>query len=78
MWDFIVKLLELLDYITGQTCNSILIIVNKFTKCGYFIIYKKSMLAEKLLKVYIKEVFARYRVLIKIILDKDVKFILIF
>ena len=78
MWDFIVKLLKLLDYIIGQIYNSILIIVNKFTKWGYFIAYKKSISAEKLLKVYIKEVFAKYKVLIKIISNKDVKFILIF
>ena len=36
------------------------------------------MLAEELSKVYIKEVFIRHRVLAKIILNKDVKFILAF
>ena len=53
-------------------------IVDKFTKWGYFIACKEGILAEKLLKVYIKEVFIRHRILIKIILDKDIKFILIF
>jgi hypothetical protein len=33
---------------------------------------------EELLRIYIKEVFIKYRVLIKIILDKDKKFILKF
>jgi hypothetical protein len=33
---------------------------------------------EELLKIYIKEVFIRYRVLAKIISDKDRKFILEF
>jgi hypothetical protein len=33
---------------------------------------------EKLLKIYIKEVFVRYRVLTKIISNKDRKFVLKF
>jgi hypothetical protein len=33
---------------------------------------------KEFLKIYIKEMFVRYRVLIKIILDKDKKFILKF
>jgi hypothetical protein len=36
------------------------------------------MTAEKLLKIYIKEVFIRYKVLTKIISDEDRKFILKF
>jgi hypothetical protein len=35
-------------------------------------------MSEKLLRIYIKEVFVRYRVLIKIILDRDRKFVLKF
>ena len=58
--------------------NSILIIVDKFTKWGYFIVYKESILAKELLKVYIKKVFVKHEALAKIILDKDVKFILVF
>ena len=67
-----------MDYIIGQLYNSILVIVNKFTKWGYFIVYKESILAKELLKVYIKEVFIRYKTSVKIILDKDIKFTLIF
>ena len=51
--------------------NSILVIIDKFTKWGYFIVYKKGMSAEELLKIYIKEVFIRHRVLAKIISNKD-------
>ena len=68
MWDFIVKLLKLKDPITGQEYNSIFIIVNKFTKWGYFIAYIKEILVKDIAQVYIKEVFAKYRVLNKIIL----------
>ena len=38
---------------------------------GYFIVYNKSILVEELLRIYIKEVFIKYKVFIKIILDKD-------
>ena len=51
----------------------IFIIINKFIKWGYFIIYTEEILAEDIVQIYIKEVFTRYRVLIKIILDRDIK-----
>ena len=78
MWDFIIKLLKLKDFITKQEYDSIFIIINKFTKCGYFIAYIKEILAEDMAQIYIKEVFSKYRVLDKIILDRNIKFILLF
>ena len=42
---------------------------------GYFIIYTEEILAEDIAQIYIKEVFVRYRVLTKIILDRDIRFI---
>ena len=72
------KLLKSKDPITGQEYNSIFIIVDKFTKWGYFIAYIKEILAENIVQVYIKEVFLRYGVLDKIILDKDTRFISVF
>ena len=56
----------------------IFIIVDKFTKQKYFIAYTEEILAEDIVQVYIKEVFARYKVLAKIILDRDIKFIITF
>ena len=52
--------------------------MDKFTKWEYFIAYIEEILAKDVAQVYIKEVFLRYRVLDKIILDKDTKFILAF
>ena len=52
--------------------------MDKFTKWGYFIAYIKEILAEDIAQVYIKEIFLKYRVLDKIILDKDTRFILVF
>ena len=55
-----------------------MVIVDKLTKWGYFIVYIEEILAEDIAKIYIKEVFLRYRVLDKIILDRDLRFILAF
>ena len=78
MWDFIVKLPKLKDPITGQEYNSIFIIIDKFIKWRYFITYIEEILVEDMVQVYIKEVFVRYRALNKIILNKNIKFILVF
>ena len=72
------KLLKLKDPITSQEYDIIFITVDKFTKWGYFIIYTKEILAEDIAQIYIKEIFARYRVLTKIISDKDTRFITAF
>ena len=72
------KLPKLKDPITEQEYNSIFIIVDKFTKWGYFIAYIKEISAENIVQVYIKEVFARYKVLNKIILDRNTRFISVF
>ena len=53
-------------------------IVNKFTKWGYFITYTEEILAEDIAQIYIKELFIKYRVLIKIISDRDIRFIIVF
>ena len=56
----------------------IFIIINKFTKWGYFVIYIEEILAEDIAQIYIKEVFIRYRTLVKIISDRDTRFIVTF
>ena len=76
--DFIIKLLKLEDPITRQIYNIILVIVDKLIKQGYFIAYIEEISIEDIARIYIKEVFIRYRVLIKIILDRDLRFIVVF
>ena len=56
----------------------IFIIVDKFTKQGYFVVYTEEILAEDIVQIYIKEVFIKYRVLVKIISDRDIRFIAAF
>jgi len=52
--------------------------VDKLIKWGYFIVYTKEILVKDVAKIYIKEVFVRHRVLDKIILDRDLRFIAVF
>jgi len=54
------------------------VIVDKLIKWGYFIVYIKEILAEDVARIYIREVFARHRALDKIILDRDLRFIIVF
>ena len=67
MWDFIIKLLKLKDPVTGQEYDNILVIMDKLTKWGYFILYIEEISVEDLLKIYIKEMFIRHEAPIKII-----------
>ena len=69
---------KLRDPITGQDYNAILVIVDKLIKWGYFIAYTEEILAEDVARIYIKEVFTRYRALSKIISDRDLRFIAAF
>jgi len=52
--------------------------VDKLTKWGYFIVCTKEILVKDVARIYIKEVFVRYRVLDKIISDRDLRFIVAF
>ena len=47
-------------------------------KWGYFIACIEEILVEDVARIYIKEVFVKYRVLSKIILDRDLRFIIVF
>jgi len=71
-------LLKLKDPITGRDYNAILVIVDKLIKWEYFIACTEKILAEDVARIYIKEVFIRYRALSKIISDRDLRFIVAF
>jgi len=71
-------LLKLRDYITGWDYNAILVIVDKLIKWGYFIACIEEILVKDIARIYVKEVFIKCRVLSKIILDRDLRFIVVF
>ena len=52
--------------------------MDKLTKWGYFIAYIEEILVKNIVQIYIKEVFIRHKALDKIILNRDLKFILAF
>jgi len=52
--------------------------VDRMTKWGYFILYIEEILAENVVKIYVKEVFLWHRLPKKIILDWDPRFIIVF
>ena len=52
--------------------------MDKLIKWGYFIAYIEEILVKDIARIYIKEVFIRYRVLSKIISDRDLRFIVAF
>jgi len=56
----------------------ILVIINRLTKWGYFIVYIEEILIENIARIYIKKVFIKYKVLEKIILNRDLKYVIIF
>jgi len=56
----------------------ILVIVDKLIKWGYFIVCIEEILVEDVARIYIKEVFIRHGALNKVILDRDLRFIVAF
>jgi len=52
--------------------------VDKMTKWGYFILCIEEILAEDVVRIYVKEVFLQYGLLEKIILDWDPRFVAVF
>ena len=56
----------------------IFVITDKFTKWGYFVIYIEEVSVKDIVQIYIKEVFVKYRVLNKIISNRDMRFIVAF
>ena len=75
-WDFIVKLPKSKERLTNVTYNSILVITDKLTKYGYFILYKESSNTEDLVYVFLRIVVVNYGLLEEVILDRDKLFIL--
>jgi hypothetical protein len=76
--DFIVKLPLFIKLITKVVFDLILIIINRFTKYGYFILYKESLLAKELVYAFNKHIIGNHGILKKIINDRDKLFILRF
>jgi hypothetical protein len=69
--NFIIKLPSSVKPIIKVVFDLILIIINRLTKYGYFISYKESLLTKKLAYAFNKHIIENYKILKKIISDKD-------
>jgi hypothetical protein len=69
--DFIVKLLPFTELITEVVFDSILVVIDRLTKYGYFILYKESLSAEELAYAFNKHIIGNYEISKEIISDKD-------
>jgi hypothetical protein len=58
--------------------DSILVIIDRLTKYGYFILYKESLLIEELAYAFNKYIIGNYKISKEIISDRDKLFILRF
>jgi len=69
--DFIVKLPPSADPVTGESYDSILVIVDRFTKFGRFIPYRETWGAAKLAHIFVKNVIANHGTPQSLITDRD-------
>jgi hypothetical protein len=69
--DFIIKLLPSVKPITEVVFDLILVVIDRFTKYGYFILYKESLLIEELAYAFNKHIIGNYEISKKIINDRD-------
>jgi hypothetical protein len=76
--NLIIKLLPSIELITKVIFDLILIVINRLTKYGYFILYKESSLIEELVYAFNKHIIGNYGILKKIISNKDKLFTLRF
>jgi hypothetical protein len=76
--NFIIKLSSSVKLIIKVAFDLILIITDRLTKYGYFILYKESLLVEELVYTFNKYIIENYRILKKIISDRDKLFTLRF
>jgi hypothetical protein len=69
--DFIIKLPPSVKPIIEVVFDSILVVIDRLIKYGYFIPYKESLLAEKLAYAFNKHIIGNYEISKKIISDRD-------
>ncbi|KAH8884330.1 hypothetical protein GQ53DRAFT_662105, partial [Thozetella sp. PMI_491] len=76
--DFIIKLLLLKEPLIKVFFNNILVIINRLIKYNYFILYKKASNTKELAYIFIKNIIINYKLLDKLVNNKDKLFTLNF
>ena len=54
------------------------LLIKHVIKWAYFIAYTEDILIKDIVQIYIREVFIKYKVLDKIILNRDIRFLVVF
>ena len=72
--DFITDLPPSIDKTIGRTYDSLLVIIDRYTKTTKFILYFKTTSAEDIAELFIKYWFKDHRIPNNIISDKDIYF----
>jgi hypothetical protein len=73
--NFIVKLSPLKKVFIRVTYDSILIVTDRLIKYAYFIFYKKGLTVEELIYTFNRNIITNYKILEKIISNRDKLFI---
>ena len=73
--DFITDLPPSINKTIDRTYNSLLVIIDRYTKTTKFILYFKTTSIEDIAELFIKYQFKDYRILNNIILNRDIYFI---
>ena len=72
--NFIIKLSKFKKLVTKFKYNSIMIVMNKFIKKAYFVLFHEKMRAEKVIYLFEWYIIANHEVSTKIISDRDIWF----
>jgi len=72
--NFIVKLSKFKKSITEFEYDSIMIIVNRFTKWAYFVSFHEKMRVKKIVYLFKWHIITNHEVLTEIILNRDTRF----
>ena len=72
--DFIVKLPPSKEPLTGVCYDNILVIVDRFTKYAYFLLYKEASNADNLAYTFLQTIISNHGILQEIISDRETVF----
>jgi hypothetical protein len=72
--DFVVKLLGLVESLTGVIYDNILVIMERLIKYRYFILYKEESIAKELAYIFEQVIVINYGMLKEIISDRGTLF----
>jgi hypothetical protein len=71
IWNFVGKLPELIELITGIYYNAIFVITNRLTKYASILLYKITYIVTDIAYIFLREIITNHGILEEIISDRD-------